>query len=130
MAPDEFDKIFEDNTNVNPANHDSSVLDDSLLTNLAFKIPRQKVDALRRSLLNIVPHYFNIHNGTITLLHFILPTPICQVAVLGVSIGRQVHRHIRVCPNLLESSLWTPSAVCIVIQSQKLRFLLLCLLMS
>ena len=66
MAPDEFDQIFQDKTNDNPPNHDSNVLDDSLLTNLAFKIPRQKVDALRRSLLNIVPHYFNIHNGTMT----------------------------------------------------------------
>ena len=70
MAPDEFEKIFGDKPCDNTGNLNSNDLDDSLLTNLAFKIPRQKVDALRRSLLNIVPHYFNNHIGKFTFLNF------------------------------------------------------------
>ena len=72
-SPNVFDDIFNNASKVDDVD-DSAVVDDENISNLAFKIPRQKVDELRRNLLNVVPHYFNIHEGIsiIKLTHYSL----------------------------------------------------------
>ena len=59
---DVLDDIFGNSTDGEPVDGDA-VVDDDKISNLAFKIPRQKVDDLRKNLLNIVLHYFDIHEG-------------------------------------------------------------------
>ena len=72
-SPDVFDDIFNNASKVDDVD-DGAVVDDENISNLAFKIPRQKVDELRRNLLNVVPHYFNIHEGIyiIKITHYSL----------------------------------------------------------
>jgi hypothetical protein len=61
-TPDDLADIFRNSPEGEPVDGDA-VVDDDKISNLAFKIPRQKVDDLRKNLLNIVLHYFDIHEG-------------------------------------------------------------------